>query len=211
MSSPPLRVRIQYKDSRNKYSTPCKFVYLIDSPSKTTIGQLVSLLQEFMRAHFGLESLRLTQLLTEDGYLLMRDDNCAYVLSGNEHLVGVDMYQFINENYLSLNINEAWFTLEHQDGSDDAAKKLVVGMSSHCQVYVYMFGNDDDQALFLFNPTDLLGLALYRHNGKHISMVDPSSFFFPSRGEFISDEDVWQNSIQLVHQCKLGTGIVRLG
>ena len=175
--SSPLRVRIQYKDSRNKYAVTCKFVYLINSPTTTTISQLVSLLQEFMGAQFGMESLRLTQLNTDDGCLLMKDDVCAHVLISNEQLVCMDMSQFIVNHLGSLNIAEAWFTLEHQDGSEDVPKKLVVGMSTRRQAYVYLFGNDDDRALFLFNATDLLRLALHERNGKHVTIRDQSNFY----------------------------------
>ena len=186
--SSPLRVRIQYKDSRNKYAVPCKFVYLINSPTTTMISQLVSLLQEFMGAHFGMENLRLAQLATEDGCLLMKHDVCADVLIKNEQLVCMDMYQFIANHLGSLNTAEAWFTLEHQDGSDDVAKKLMVGMNTRRQVYVYLFGNDDDRALFLFNAVDLLQLAFYQHNSMNLPMMKisgttPSNWFISAEWE----------------------------
>ena len=163
-----LRVRIQYTAIHHGDGSFFKFVYLIDSPTKTTIRVLITLLQEFISSHFGAENLRLMQLVTEDGYLLMEDDLCAHVLISNEQLVCVDMYQFIMENLASLNTDDAWFSLEQQDSNDESVtRKLAVGLNSRRQVYVYLFGNDDVQALHLFSVPDLLRLADDRNHGKH--------------------------------------------
>ena len=168
-----LRLKIQFKDGRFGDVSPYKFVYVVGGSDGTTIRKLTTLLQEFITSNFGAENLHVTQLATEDGYLLMEDDLCSNVLMNNDQLVCVDMYQFINENLLSLNTDEAWFTLGNQDSDDgdDATKKLVVGMSSRRQVYVYLLGNDDTQALHLFKITDLLTLARDTKNSKSVSSM----------------------------------------
>lgn len=168
-----LRLKIQCKDGRLGDISPYKFVYVVGGPDGTTIRKLTALLQEFITSNFGAENLHVMQLVTEDGYLLMEDDICGSVLMNNDQLVCVDMYHFINENLHAMNTNEAWFTLGNQDGDDDdeSTKKLVVGLSSRRQVYVYLFGNDDSQALHLFKITDLLTLARDTKNSKSVSSM----------------------------------------
>jgi hypothetical protein len=164
--SSTLRIKVEYTDNNGKDSSSVKFIYIIESPATTTIGQLTTVLQDFIITHFGYQNMRLVHFVTGDGYLLMKRDICAHVLNNNERLVCVDMKQFIRENRDTLNIEEAWLRLEQEDTSDDIEKSLTVGINDAGKLYVYLFGGGNMRALYLFTAFDLLAMARDKRKDK---------------------------------------------
>jgi hypothetical protein len=164
--SSTLRIKVEYTDSRKEDNSSLKFVYLIDSPSTTTIDKLITALQEFIVTQFGSHNLRLVHLLTDDGYLLMKHYICAHVINNNEKLLCVDMDQFVAENRSTLNFEETWLKLEQHDASDDTEKSLMVGINDAGKLYVLLFGGENMQALYLFNVSELLTIARDKRKGK---------------------------------------------
>ena len=136
-----LRVRIEFTSKNQKNSFFFKFVYLVHSSIATTvIKKLTSILQQYIADQFGSRDAHLVSLLTEDGFLLTKDDRCSNVLKHNEKLICVSMYQFSVENVSTFNTNEAWLKLENDNNIDDIKKYLGIGMNNVGIFYVYLFG-----------------------------------------------------------------------
>jgi hypothetical protein len=189
--SSALRIKVEYVDRRNKDSSSLKFVYVIDSAGTTTIDKLITALQEFMITQFGCRNMRLVQLVTDDGYLLMRHNICEHVLHNDEKLVCVDMVQFIVENRRTFNIEESWLNLEQHDDSDDVDKSLIVGINDVGKLYVYLFGGRYRQELYLFNIFELLIMASDKREGKLMKYNQLQSIyqFVSFRNRSFADEN----------------------
>jgi hypothetical protein len=166
--SSPLRIKVEYCDNNEEDSSALKFVYLITSPATTTIKELISTLQDFIITQFSCQNIHLVHLTTDDGYLLMKHDICNNILINNDKLVCIDMNQFVRENTNTLNIEQAWFTLEHHDSSDDIEKCLNVGINNTGKFYVYLYGGENNRELYLFNVIELLAIAHDKNTGKQL-------------------------------------------
>jgi hypothetical protein len=164
--SSTLRIKIEYANNGQDDESSLKFVYVIDSPSTTTIDQLITTLQEFFVTQFSCNNMRLIHLVTEDGYLLMKHNICAHVLNNNEKIVCIDMDQFIARNRNTLNFEEPWLRLEQHDASDDIEKNLTIGMNNTGKLYVYLFGGENIQELYMFNILELLDIARDKQKGR---------------------------------------------
>jgi hypothetical protein len=155
----PLRVKIEYCDSNEKDTPPLKLIYLITSPSTTTISKLISILQESIVTQFSRQNIHLVHLTTDDGYLLMKNYLCSDTLISNEKLVCIDMNQFVRANANTLNIKEAWFRLERHDSTDNIEKSLNVGINNTGKFYIYLYGGGKNREIYLFNVIELLAIA----------------------------------------------------
>lgn len=174
--SSTLRIKIAYAGN-TEHNIPClKFVYVIESPTTTTIRQLISDLQEFVVTQFGCETMRIMQLRTDDGYLLMKHNVCTDVLTNNEKLICVDMNQFVVENSDTLNVEEAWLTLEQYDPSDGIQKSLAVGMNNAGKLYVSLYGGAHLRELYLFDISELLAIARDKRKGKILHSIQYNDF-----------------------------------
>jgi hypothetical protein len=191
--SSTLRIKIEYVGNREEDKSSLKFIYVIDSPATTTVNQLITALQEFIITQFGCENMRLMQLVTDDGYLLMKNDICAHVLSSNEKLVCVDMNQFVAENRSKLNFEETWLSLEQHDASDGIEKSLTVGLNNAGKLYVYLFGGGNIKELYMFNISELLAIARDKRKGKSFSFTQIHCIgrFSSFRNRLFTDENSW--------------------
>jgi hypothetical protein len=145
---------------------PLKFVYVIDSPTTTTIDKLIINVQDCMINQLGCRDIHLVQLTTDDGYLLMKQNICAHVLNNNDKLMCIDMQSFINDNRHMLSSSEEWLSLQQHDASDDKEKNLRVGVHDNGKLYISMYGDENTSALYIFTFSELLTIARAKRQGK---------------------------------------------
>ena len=205
--SATLRIKIECARNSEQDIPSLKFVYVIESPTTTTIRQLITALQEFIVTQFGCEKMRLMQLLTDDGYLLMNHNICTDVLHSNEKLICVDMNQFVAKNRDTFYFEESWLKLEQHDASDGIEKSLAVGVNNSGKLYVYLWGGANEQELYLFNISELLAIALETHILPMKIPLMPSSEWFIS-AQWVRDS-ASTSTLFLVGSLKTGddTGV----
>ncbi|CAF3722786.1 unnamed protein product, partial [Rotaria sp. Silwood1] len=201
-----LRIKIEYAGNSKEDNSSLKFVYVIDSPRATTIDKLITDIQEFIVTQFGLHNMRLVDLVTDDGYILMKQNICVDVLNNNEKLVCVDMDRFVAKNKSTLNFEDTWLKLEQHDASDNIQKSLTVGVNNAGKLYVYLFGGRNMQGLYLFNVFELLAMACDEseeidHFQMKIPIMSSSEWFISAQW---THDPTSNNTLFLVGNLKTG-------
>lgn len=158
-SSSTLRVKVEWHGQQQRDNPSIKFVYVIRSPASTTIRMLIAALQEQLSEEFALRHIRLMQLTTNDGYILMNEDVCSDVLLNDDKLVCVDMHRFIVDSGDAIDINDPWLTLEHHDSTDDCEKRVQVGMTNTGKLGISLIGEGYNREVHLFSISELISLA----------------------------------------------------
>ena len=159
--SSSLRLKIQLGDGAQSL----KFVYLLESPSSKSIGELLRSLEEYIRRQFSRRHLQLVQLTTHDGYLLSSTDRCQSVLKDNDCLLCVDMIKFSRETYTILNEDDLWLEMKQHDASDDEEKYIQVGLTKSATLFVRIRGPSWVYAIHLFTIHELLEINRNRQRG----------------------------------------------
>ncbi|CAF4770507.1 unnamed protein product [Rotaria sp. Silwood1] len=201
-----LRIKIEYAGNSKEDNSSLKFVYVIDSPRATTIDKLITDIQEFIVTQFGLHNMRLVDLVTDDGYILMKQNICVDVLNNNEKLVCVDMDRFVAKNKSTLNFEDTWLKLEQHDASDNIQKSLTVGVNNAGKLYVYLFGGRNMQGLYLFNVFELLAMVCDEseeidHFQMKIPIMSSSEWFISAQW---THDPTSNNTLFLVGNLKTG-------
>lgn len=165
MSSIRIKVQLGYdKSSKNnsywKSSSPSlKFVYVLDSPSTKTISELINLLEKYIIRQFLIKNVRIVRLMTDDGYILSHDNICSNVLKDNDGISCFDMKNFIEENYLTLDLENLWCERKQYDASDNLEKYIQIGLNNLGKLFIRIYGTSDIAGLYMFNVFELIKIA----------------------------------------------------
>ncbi|UJR32613.1 hypothetical protein I4U23_020073 [Adineta vaga] len=216
--SSSLRVKIEFNYKNQKNNTPLKFMYLIHSPATTTIEKLISILQQYIIDQFIYENIHIVNLLTEDGYLLMKNDLCSDILNRNEKLICVDMYRFVVENSNTIDMDKAWLKLEHHDTTDDIQKYLCVGLNDVGKFYIYLWGGRLKKELYLFNTIELLALVHKKQKDVSLSVMrvsetSPFEWFIEAifEQDFTTDNTlILKGNLRAGDMTQIKTGTLRI-
>ena len=162
----PIRLKVQLNDSKSSNDSyrktsvvPLKFVYILNSPSATTIDQLKHLLEKYIVRQYSKNNVQIVRLTTDDGYFLSDDEICSDVFRDNDHIVCYDMESFVQENYSTLDLQNLWFEITQHDASDDYDKYIQVGLNNSGKLFIRIYGTSKIYALYLFNVFQLSKIA----------------------------------------------------
>lgn len=163
MSFIRLKVQLNNKSSNDSYRKtqviPIKFVYVLDSPSKITVNDLIRLLEKYIIQQYGLKDIQIVRLITVDGYFLSNDDLCSVVLSDNDGIVCYNMENFIDENYSTLDLKNLWGEIKQYDASDDTEKYIEIGLTNVGKLFIKMHGEYKRDGLYVFSVYQLIKIA----------------------------------------------------
>jgi len=161
-----MRIKIQLSDNKSTNNsnrrTPVsllKFVYVLDSPAVTTIGEFIHLLEKYIIRQFSNKNVRIVRLMTDDGYFLSNDDLCSNVLQDNDRIICFDMDNFIEENYSTLDLKNLWCEIKQHDASDNYEKSIQIGLNNLGKLFIRMYGTSNIYGLYMFNIFQLIEIA----------------------------------------------------
>lgn len=157
-----LRLKMQLGEAQQSL----KFVYVLDSPSSRSVGELIRSLEDYIRRQFSRPHLRLVRLTTQDGYLLSSTDRCHSVLKDDDCLLCVDMGKFSREVYPSLDEGNLWLEMKQHDASDNEEKYLQVGLTHTGLLFIRIKGSGAIYAIYLFSIHELVDIAKDKRGGR---------------------------------------------
>ncbi|UJR37736.1 hypothetical protein I4U23_030431 [Adineta vaga] len=207
MSSMRLKIQINDNQShtfrKSSSSSPLKFIYILNSPSTTTIDELIHLLENYLIRQFSMKNIRIVHLMTDDGYLLSNDYICATVFSDNDRIICYDMEQFVKENYPTLVLEDLWCEIKQHDASDNVEKQIQVGLNKLEKLFIRIYGSSTDYGLYLFNVFELIQIATMKKQQKQmIARFDHSNWFIEAKWEY---DAVSNNVLFLICSLKIGS------
>jgi hypothetical protein len=165
-----LRIKVQVgEDNRNnnyqKTNAFRKFVYVIDSSSHKTIGELIKNLQEYIIQKFSFTKTQIVELMTHDGFILSKSDKCSNVLKDNDYIICIDMLKFIGEYYSNFQDTVIWLELKQHDASDNKEKYIRIGLNNFSELFIRMQGISGVAALYIFGTYELMTIANEKRKG----------------------------------------------
>ncbi|CAF0757070.1 unnamed protein product [Adineta steineri] len=220
MSSIRIKVQINDNKSVNKNSSRksspsvIKFIYVLNSPSTTTINELIHLLENYLIRQFSIKNIRIIQLMTDDGYILSNNDLCSIVLNDNDRIICYDMEQFVEDNYSTLDLNNLWSEIKQYDASDNREKTIQIGLNNLEKLFIRIYGNSDGYGLYIFNIFELMKIANEKSQNNIIGRVGNTQWFIEAKWEYdinsdtnlfliynlkvASSEQIWSNKLHLL-------------
>jgi hypothetical protein len=161
-----IRIKVQLSDTKstnNSYRktpvVPLKFVYFLNSPAATTVGELIPLLEKYIIQQFSNNNVQIVRLMTDDGYFLSNDELCSNVLQDNDRIICFDMENFIQENYSTLDLQNLWCEIKQHDASDNQEKYIQIGLNNLGKLFIRMYGTSNSYRLYIFNIFQLIKIA----------------------------------------------------
>lgn len=166
-----MRIKVQVGDEKASTSTNSKtnafrrFVYVIHTPVNKTIDDLLRDLQEYIARKFSLTKTRLVQLMTDDGYILSKSDQCLDVLKENDRLIAIDMQRFSEDYSARIADTNIWADFRQHDASDNRERFIRVGLNNFSELFLRMFGWSGSIALYVFGLSELITIAKEKPKG----------------------------------------------
>jgi hypothetical protein len=161
-----MRIKVQVSDNKSTNNSSkktlvllLKFVYVVDSPEVTTIGELIQLLEKYIIRQFSNKNVKIVRLMTDDGYFLSNNDTCSIVLKDNDRIICFDMDNFIEENYSTLDLQNLWCEIRQHDTSDNYEKYIQIGLNNLGKLFIRMHGKPNIYGLYMFNIFQLIEIA----------------------------------------------------
>lgn len=164
-----MRIKVQVGEDKSTSQTTNvfrKFVYVIPTPTTKTIDELIQDLQEYIVTNFSFTKTYLVQLMTDDGYILSKTDQCLDVLKDNDRLHAIDMPRFI-ENYSSrIRDVHIWLECKQHDASDNRERIIRIGLNNFSELFVRMYGSTSSNALYVFGIHQLIRIVKEKPKGR---------------------------------------------
>ncbi|CAF1453611.1 unnamed protein product [Adineta ricciae] len=219
-----LRIKVRLGDGQNPYhGKPLlrKFVYVIDTPSTTTIGELLRTLQEYIIKKLSYKHLQIVQLTTMDGFTLGESDLCSTVLKDNDQIICVDKKIFILTYFTFFDNTIVWLEQIQYDGSDKGEKIIRIGLNNISELFIRLISTKTIDSLYIFGMYQLMEIVKEKRENKLIGRLDNTMEYVPSAPWFLecqweydtdsdrslfivchlkvaSDDDVWSRKLQIL-------------
>ncbi|CAF1558284.1 unnamed protein product, partial [Rotaria sordida] len=227
MSSIRIKVQLGDNKSNNKsyrktLPSLIKFIYVLNSSSTKTINQLKHLLENYIIREFSYNNVQIVQLMTDDGYFLSNNDICSDVLEDNDRIICVDMEKFIEENYMTLDLENLWCEIKQHDASDNLEKYIKVGLNNCGKLFIRIYGTSTMYGLYMFNIFELIQIANEKkQQNSIIARLGNTNWFIEAKWEYdsisntclflicnlkvASNEQIWSNKLHILldesHMC----------
>ncbi|CAF1385411.1 unnamed protein product [Rotaria sordida] len=227
MSSIRIKVQLGDNKSNNKsyrktLPSLIKFIYVLNSSSTRTINQLKHLLENYIIREFSYNNVQIVQLMTDDGYFLSNNDICSDVLEDNDRIICVDMEKFIEENYMTLDLENLWCEIKQHDASDNLEKYIKVGLNNCGKLFIRIYGTSTMHGLYMFNIFELIQIANEKkQQNSIIARLGNTNWFIEAKWEYDSisntclflicnlkvgsNEQIWSNKLHILldesHMC----------
>lgn len=167
-----MRIKVQVGEDKPTTSTSQttnvfrKFVYVIKTPTNKTIDELIRDIQEYISKNFSFTKTHLVQLMTDDGYILSKEDQCLDVLKDDDCLRAVDMPRFIENYYSRIRDVHLWLEYRLHDASDNREKFIRIGLNNFSQLFLRMYASISSSVLYVFGIHDLIRIVKDKPKGK---------------------------------------------
>jgi hypothetical protein len=152
-------------NNRQKADPVLKFIHVIDSPSNKTIDELIRTLQKYINEQFSTNNTKISQLVTNDGFVLSKSDICSAVLKDNDYIICIDMKQFARDNYSTIDFAKLWLDMKQHDASDNQQKYIQIGLNSFSRLFIRFCGAPNNYGLYIFNIYELIAIASEKRRG----------------------------------------------
>ncbi|CAF1233435.1 unnamed protein product [Rotaria sordida] len=224
-----IRIKVQLGDNksnnksyRKTLPSLIKFIYVLNSSSTKTINQLKHLLENYIIREFSYNNVQIVQLMTDDGYFLSNNDICSDVLEDNDRIICVDMEKFIEENYMTLDLENLWCEIKQHDASDNLEKYIKVGLNNCGKLFIRIYGTSTMYGLYMFNIFELIQIANEKkQQNSIIARLGNTNWFIEAKWEYDSisntclflicnlkvgsNEQIWSNKLHILldesHMC----------
>ncbi|CAF1302109.1 unnamed protein product [Rotaria sordida] len=224
-----IRIKVQLGDNksnnksyRKTLPSLIKFIYVLNSSSTRTINQLKHLLENYIIREFSYNNVQIVQLMTDDGYFLSNNDICSDVLEDNDRIICVDMEKFIEENYMTLDLENLWCEIKQHDASDNLEKYIKVGLNNCGKLFIRIYGTSTMHGLYMFNIFELIQIANEKkQQNSIIARLGNTNWFIEAKWEYDSisntclflicnlkvgsNEQIWSNKLHILldesHMC----------
>ncbi|CAF1083216.1 unnamed protein product [Adineta steineri] len=178
-----LRIKVQLGDGKREYQGRRllhKFIYVIDSLSTKTIGELLQILQEHIIKEFSYSNIQIVQLTTEDGFILRESDLCSAALKDNDHIICVDMKKFAYTYGEFFDINTTiWLERKEYDATNKAERAIRIGLNNISQLFIRLYGTNEVNSIYTFGIYQLMEIANAKQENKLIGHLDNTMEFNP--------------------------------
>ncbi|CAM2715399.1 unnamed protein product [Rotaria socialis] len=206
-----IRLKVQVGDSKSNNNSyrqsvppppPLKFVFhFVISPSNT-IADLIYLLERHITEKYSYKNVKIIQLMTDDGYLLSNDDSCLGLLKDNDRLICYDMNKFIEDNYLTLDLENLWLEIKQHDASDNFEKSIQVGLNNLGKLFIRIYGTSTIRGLYMFSIYELIKIANRKEQNNSIARLNDKNWFIEAKWEY---DSISEASLFLLCNFKIGS------
>ena len=190
-SSIRIKVQLGTEPDNNSYEQNrplLKFIFIIESPSQKTIGELIRILQKHINQNFLNQDIQLVQLTTHDGFLLLKSDHCTDVLKDNDHILCIDMPTYVQQINATIDSDNTWLELRQHDASDNIEKWIQIGLNTFGKLFVSLYGNDNNFGVYVFSVVELITIASEKRRGKNVELIgrlsSPDDWFAEAKWEY---------------------------